>query len=152
MRDVTTKELGTFKTKIINALARSEKINDLLNDGEPGKVTDHVKDHLFIDDTIKDTSSYIFFDVYMSELQPHIKRLSVVMFVITHRDILDTCSIEGYYGNRTDILTQMIEEVLTDEKIIKDFGIGDLNLVGIDIYNTNSFYGRILRFSVPNFR
>ena len=158
MRDITTKELGSFKTKIKNALIKSDKINDLLKDGidEPSnkiqQFKSHVKDHLFIDDTIKDTSTYIFFDVYMTELRPQIKKISVVMYAITHRDILDNYAVEGYYGNRTDILTQMIEEVLTDEKVRREFGIGDLTLDNIEIYNSNSFYGRVLSFSVPNFR
>ena len=152
MQDATTRELGTFKTKIMNALARSEKINALLNDSNHGQFKDHVKGHLFVDDTVKDTSSYIFFDVYMSEIQPHIKNISVVIYAIAHRDILDNYSEQGYFGNRTDILSQMIEEALIDEKVRKDFGIGDLNLNAVNIYNANNYYGRILYFNVPNFR
>lgn len=158
MREITTKELGLFKTRIKNALIKSDKISEVLNDGinEPGnnikKFKNHVKDHLFIDDTITDTSSYIFFDVLIPELRPQIKTIKVIIYVITHRDILDNYSKEGYYGNRTDVLTQMIEEVLTDEEVRREFGIGDLQFDNIDIYNANSFYGRILTLSVPNFR
>ena len=73
--DITTKELGSFKTKIKNALIKSDKINDLLKDGidEPSnkiqQFKSHVKDHLFIDDTIKDTSTYIFFELVPPEIR-----------------------------------------------------------------------------------
>ena len=46
----------------------------------------------------------------------------------------------------------MIEETLLDEDIVKEFGIGDLELDNVDIYNSTTFYGRILTFSVNNFR
>ncbi len=158
MRDITTKELGLFKTRIKNALIKSDEITEILNDGigESSNVIkqfkNHVKDHLFIDETITETSTYIFFDVIIPELRPQIKTLKVIMYVIAHRDILDTYSKEGYYGNRVDILTEIIEEVLTDEEVRREFGIGDLHFDNIDIYNANSYYGRILTLSVPNFR
>ena len=71
---------------------------------------------------------------------------------IDEDDILDNYTKEGYFGNRTDILAQMIEDVLLDDGLIKSFGIGDLDLDNVDIYNSITFYGRILTFNVKNFR
>lgn len=47
----------------------------------------------------------------------------------------------------------MIEDALiNDESVAKNFGIGNLKLDSVDIYNSNRFYGRIMTFTVPDFR
>lgn len=76
------------------------------------------------------------------------------MYIITPRDQIDVIpDIEGYYGNRTDILAQLVEDTLiNDEKIVREFGIGDLALENVDIYNATRFYGRILTFKTKDFR
>ena len=160
MRKLTTKELGSYKIRILNALLKSDNIKDLIlgdtSDLKPKEIInefkEHVNSHLFIDDTIKDTSTYVFFDVILPRMRPQVKNVQVLMYAICHRDILENYSKEEYYGNRADILAEMIEETLLDESIVKEFGIGDLELDNVDIYNTTTFYGRILAFSVNNFR
>lgn len=160
MRKLTTKERGEYKTRILNALLKSDNIKDLMfgdkNDLTPKELfpefRNHINSHLFVDDTIKDTSTYIFFDVIMPRMRPQVKSIQVLMYAICHRDILENYSKEGYYGNRADILSEMIEEVLLDESIVKEFGIGDLELDNVDIYNSTTFYGCIMSFSVHNFR
>ena len=113
----------------------------------------HVKSHLFIDDTIQETSSFIFYDIILPFIKPNIKTCKILLYAICHRDILDNYYKDGYFGNRADILTQMIENVLiNDKKIVNEFGIGELSLDSVDIYNSNRFYGYIMTFSVPNFR
>lgn len=75
------------------------------------------------------------------------------MYAICHRDILENYSKDGYFGNRADILSQMIEDaLLNDPDTVKDFGIGDLILKSVDIYNATRFYGTIMTFEVPTFR
>lgn len=159
-RKLTIKELGLYKTRIANALLKSDNIKDLMF-GDTSNLSqkdflfefkDHVNSHFFIDDTIKDTSTYIFFDVSLPRLRPQVKTIQVYVWAICHRDILENYTKEGYYGNRADILAEMIEETLLDEDIVKEFGIGDLELDSVDIYNSTTFYGRILAFSVNNFR
>lgn len=159
-REITTKECGIYKTKISNALLQSDNIRELVLDDSSGTITastltnfkQHVKSHLFIDETITDTSTYIYYDVIVSNTGTQIKDLRVILYCICSRDILETYQKEGYYGNRTDILSQMVEEVLLDEDIVKTFGVGDLTLTDVDIYNSTTFYGRIMQFVVPNFR
>ena len=160
MRDLTTKERGIYKTRVANALLKSDNIKDLiLGDTSGMKQSDviknfkeHVKSHLFIDETIKETESFIFFDVIMPRMRPQVKSVQILMYAICHRDILENYAKDGYYGNRADILSEMIEEVLLDDNIVKDFGIGDLELDNVDIYNSSTFYGCIMSFSVHNFR
>lgn len=161
MKSKTIAEKGRFKKEISTALYKNKDIRELLL-GDTSKMSatelrkafkDHVKSHLFIDDTITETSSFIFYDVIFPSLQPNIKECRVVMYAIVHRDILENYYKEGYDGDRADILSQMIEETLiNDEKIANNFGIGKLNLDSVNIYNSTKFYGCIMNFNVPNFR
>ena len=157
-RKKTTIELGKFKTRINNALLKDENIQEILT-GTTGnsreqfeKTKKQIHSHLFIDDTIKDTGTYIFYEVFMPELRSQIKNIRVVMYAICHRDILENYSKEGFWGNRTDILAEMIEDAMLNPSVLREFGIGELVLGNIDIYNSTEFYGRILVFTVPNFR
>lgn len=160
MREITTKERGVYKTRILNVLLQSENIKDILLGDTSGltpteimaKFKNHVNSHLFIDETIKDTSSYIYFEVIFPTLRPQVKTAQIIMYAICHRDILENYSKEGYFGNRADILSEMVEETLLDQNIVKKFGIGDLTLDNVDIYNSITFYGCIMTFSVRNFR
>ena len=75
------------------------------------------------------------------------------MYLICHRDILEGYSKEGYFGDRIDILSQMVEDSLVNDKEVSNsFGIGELNLDSIEPYNSTRFYGCSMVFSVPNFR
>ena len=157
-RKKTTIELGKFKTRINNTLLKDENIQEILT-GTTGnsreqfeKTKKQIHSHLFIDDTIKDTGTYIFYEVFMPELRSQIKDIRVVMYAICHRDILENYSKEGFWGNRTDILAEMIEDAMLNPSVLREFGIGELVLGNIDIYNSTEFYGRILVFTVPNFR
>ena len=160
MRKFGTKERGLYKTRISNALLKSNNIKEIIlgdtSELKPKEILtkfkNHVNSHLFIDETIKDTSTYIFFDVVMPQLRPQTKSIQLYVYAICHRDILENYQKEGYYGNRADILSEMIEETLLDEDIVKEFGIGDLELDNVDIYNSTTFYGCIMVFSVHNFR
>jgi hypothetical protein len=157
----STAERGHFKQEIHAALYKSKDIKELLlgdiSAQSASKVKegfrDHVKSHLFIDDTITDTSSFIYYDVRMPYIHSNTKDCQVVLYAICHRDILDDYEKEGYFGNRADILSQMIEDcLLNDKEVANSFGIGQLSLDSVDIYNTQRFYGCIMTFSVPNFR
>ena len=157
----STAERGKFKQEIHAALYKSDGIKDLLlgdisemSTGDKQKsFKEHVKSHLFIDDTIEETESFIFYDVRLPDLSENIKDCQVVMYAICHRDILDNYVKDGYYGNRADILSQMIEDCLiNDEEVVNSFGIGKLSLDSVDIYNSKRFYGCIMIFNVPDFR
>ena len=163
MKSKTTKERGEYKQKINAAFYKSIPIKDLLFDGidtsgmSANELRDqfkkHVKSHLFIDDTIKDTGSFIYHDIRMLYLHENIKTCTLVVYAVCHRDILDNYEYDGYYGNRADILSEMIEDCLiNDEDVVNSFGIGRLTLDSVDVYNSSRFYGCIMTFNVPNFR
>lgn len=155
-----TAERGKFKQEIHAALYKNDDIRELLlkdttgmNSSDVRKLfKNHVKSHLFIDDTIEATDSFIYYDVRMPSLGSNIKRCEIILYAICHRDILDDYIKDGYYGNRADVLSQMIEDCLINDDISNNFGIGKLTLDSVDIYNSKRFYGCIMYFSVPNFR
>lgn len=157
----TVSDLGKFKEEIHAALYKNSDIKELIIEDIENKSRSeiliefmkHVKSHLFIDDTIEEADSFIYYDVIMPSLHTQTKNCRVIMYIICHRDILDNYYKEGYYGNRADVLAQMVENALiNDEQVANSFGIGRINLDGIDLYNSTRFYGRILTFDVPNFR
>lgn len=157
----TTKERGKFKEEIHEALYKSSDIKELII-GDTSKMNaskirsafkDHVKSHLFIDDTIEEEATFIFYDVIFPRLQSNIKDCRVVMYLICHRNIIDNYYKDGYYGNRADILSEMVEDVLINDKAVaRSFGIGELTLDSVDVYNASRFYGCIMTFGVPTFR
>ena len=160
-RKKTTVERGKFKEIISSALYKNKDILDLLlgdTSAMPAskiqsEFKEHVKSHLFIDDTITKTDSFIFYDVVIPYLHTMIKTCKVVVYAICHRDILENYAKDGYYGNRADILSEMIENtLLNDEDVVKKFGIGDLTLDSIEPYNSTRFYGCVMTFDVPTFR
>lgn len=157
----TTAELGMYKENISKALFQNADIRELILGDTSGMSAsqmrdafkEHIKSHLFIDDTITETDSFIFYDVRCPYLDTNVKGCQVIMYVICHRDILDNYIKDGYYGNRADILTQMVEDTLVnDEEVANSFGIGKLTLDSIDIYNATRFYGRTITLNVPTFR
>ena len=160
-RTKTTAEHGKFKKEIHAALYKNENLRELIL-GDTSSMSskelrtafkEHVKSHLFIDDTIEETTTYIFYDIAFPFLHTNTKTCQVVMYAICHRDILEDYSKEGYYGDRADILAQMIEDsLINDEEVANSFGIGKLVLDSVSIYNANKFYGSILTFEVPSFR
>lgn len=161
IRSKTTSERGKFKEDIHAALYKSNDIKELLIGNISGMSSSeiqkeflkYVKSHLFIDDTIEDTCSFIFYDIVLPSIRPNIKTCQIIMYVICHRDILDDYYKEGYFGNRADALTQMVENVLiNDKEVSRSFGIGELTLDSVEPYNSLRFYGAVLRFSAPTFR
>lgn len=157
----SAKERGKFKQIIQKALFESDDIKNILLGDTSGmskaetmqEFKKYVKSHLFIDDTITETKMFIFYDVAMPYVHTHTETCDLIMYLICHRDILEDCEIEGYAGNRADILSQMVENALiNDTAVVRKFGIGDLTLDSIEIYNSSRFYGCIMNFSVPTFR
>lgn len=157
----TTAERGKFKMDIHKALFKSEPIKEMLlgdtSDMSKSEIKEefkkYVKSHLFVDELVTETKTYIFYDVDMPVIRPNIKSCNIYMYLVCHRDILETYSKEGYYGDRIDILGQMVEDALINDKdMVNKFGIGKLTLDSISIYNTTKLYGCLMTFTVPNFR
>ena len=154
------KERGLFKDKIKNMLFLSSNVMKVLFE-DYGNMTvkqkrekffKQVKSHLFIDDTLTEKSTYIFFDIVVQNIASQTKECKIVMYLVCHRDLLDDFELEGYYGNRADILSQAVEEALLNTENAKQFGIGDLLLSSVDVYNSKDYYGVQMIFDTKCFR
>jgi hypothetical protein len=161
------KERGEYKTKVNKALFDNEKVKNIIlgdiSDLSKGEVIkrfkSHVKSHLFNEDTVMDAGTYIYYEVFYPDFAPQVKDCQINMTVICQRDIVDDISFtednsdyDGYFGNRVDILSELIEETLLSNEYVNKFGIGRLELSSVGAYSSNRFYGVIMNFEVPNFR
>ena len=78
----TTAERGLFKEEIHSALYKNENIRELLLENTDGmsatqiqeEFKKHVKSHLFIDDTIQETGTFIFYDVVFPRLSTNLSQ------------------------------------------------------------------------------
>lgn len=154
------KERGLFKQNIKSMLFASDDVMRVLVDDYENltakqkreKFLERVKSHLFIDDTLTEKGTYIFFDVVVQNVATQTKECKIIMYLVSHRDLLDNFSMEGYYGNRADILSQTVEGALLNEENAKQFGIGDLMLSNVDVYNSKDYYGVQMIFDAECFR
>ena len=89
----TIADRGLFKEKIQTALYKNNDIKELILGDLTGKkqseimkeFKDHVKSHLFIDDTIEETGSFIFYDVGLPFVDPEIKTCQVTIYPYNSR-------------------------------------------------------------------
>ena len=161
MRKKTLAERGLFKEKVHSALYKNKNIRDMIFDGvapssakeSVTRFKEHVKSHLFFEDAITDAGTYIFYDVAFPKIHTTTKDCSLVMYLMAHRDIQENYYLDGYHGNRIDILAELVEDVLlNDQNTARSFGIGEIHLDEVKIYNATRFYGCVMKFSVPDFR
>lgn len=156
-----TKIRGLYKQKIKSMLYKSDNLLNLLigdcselsNAEKIKKFNENVKSHLFIDDTLTEKETLIFFDVVNRSTNSQTKDLRIVLYAICHRDLLDEPhKLQDYYGNRADVLSELIEETLLNKDNANQFGIGKLKLDTVDIYNSETYYGTEMIFSATDFR
>lgn len=151
-------ELGNVKKNVESMLFKDETVRQLLGDGENIQdarsfFREHCKTHLFVDDTLTEKGSFIFFDTSISDINYQTKTTRIHMIVMCHRDLLDVIpSVDGLSGNRADMLAEAVSNTLLSAENTNQFGIGELSLEDVDIYNSKDYYGRVLIFEVKNFR
>lgn len=155
------RQIGDYKSRIISSLYKSVDLKKVLLDNyeldAKTKCTkefkEHVKSHMFVDGTVTDTASYIFFDVVIPNMRTTTKEVQIIMYVVAHREILDEpVELENVTGNRADILSMLVEDALADKEVASQFGIGDLTCEEALIYNGKDVYGRQLIFSSVDFK
>lgn len=155
------RQKGEYKSKIFTSLYKSTDLKKVLLDNyeldEKTKCTkdfkEHCKSHLFVDGTLSDCGSYIFFDVVIPNMRTQTKTVQILMYVVAHRDILDEAvALDGVTGNRADVLAMLVEDALTNPETAKQFGIGDLTCEEALIYNGKDYYGTQLTFTAVDFK
>lgn len=161
------KQLGEYKDRLYSILAGDNKIRCLLLgedyedkfDDLDSELEKYICPHLYTEPTVTETHSYIFFEIYIPRTTPSVKTMKIFIQTICHKNITKYKEKpKNYYGLRYDVLSQYVEELLCPadkenrEKIIRSFGIGRIELSGVDLFLSNDFAGHSLTFSVPDFR
>lgn len=151
-------ELGTFKNLVNPILYSSKDIQNILigNSDKSQNETikelkKHIFSHLYIDDVIDETGTYVFYDTSIPVIGNTAKVCKLIVYCLCHKDIIDTFTQNGYFGNRIDALCQMVEESFSNPTIIRKYGIGQLQLCNVSIFKNNKLYGKILEFEIPAF-
>ena len=147
-------ELGRYKQTLLEKIHKSKDIIDaILPSGySPYDVTDLLKEHLFsflfVEGTQKEEKSYICLDTRVPRVIDHTyKDVQIIIQVIAHKNILDYEKI-GYLGNRVDIVSDMVDRLINNSDL---FGSTRLQLNGVEIYNTEKYYGKTLMYSCVDF-
>lgn len=160
MTKKTLSERGAYKAKIHKALFNNKDLREMLI-GDTSKISltqqlelfnEAVQSHMFIDDTELKAGTYIYYDVQFPTIKHQIKTCELIMYAICNRTVVSDSGSKTFNGDRIDRLTCLIEDCLLNDDIIKEFGIGDLELESANIYNGQKFYGMCFDFVVPNFR
>ena len=155
------RQKGEYKSKIFTSLYKSRYLlRVLLNDYSIDEHTncakdfkEHVKSHLFVDGTVYDCASYVFFDVVIPNMRSQTKTLQIIMYVVCHRDILDEpTQIEGVSGNKADVMAMLVDDALSNKEVRKEFGIGDLTLEESIVYSGKDYYGTQLIYTAVDFK
>lgn len=161
------KELGNYKNRLGSLFVNNDNICKLLLgqnyesefDDLDAELDKYVIPHLYIPGTITETKAYIMYDVEVNKTYGHTKEMKITIECICHKDITKYREKPtGYPGLRYDVLAEFIEEVLcpddenANNQIIKKFGIGSLDLQNVKLFLTDKFIGRVLIFTVPDFR
>lgn len=158
-------ELGTFKSKIAPRLYESENLRGILlgedydslyptEDDVKTALDRHVFPHLSIDHKAIGPGTYIYYDTHVPQVSSMLKTCNITLYALCHKDDLNiVCSNTKYEGNRIDILAQAMEEIILNNETLQTLGIGKMELKSVIIYNCKpTVYGKVLEFSVPNFR
>lgn len=160
MRKKTLAERSKYKQIIHKTLFNNEELRSLLIGGLEGKsmavqltkFKEVCKSHMFIDDTELAAGTYVFYDVQFPALKPQIKTCEIVLYVICNRKIIADSGTEGYSGDRIDRMGELIEDCLINSEEVRKFGIGELSIDSVQVYNGAKFYGLCFDMTVPNFR
>lgn len=154
--------LGKCKDLIIKDFQANSDIVSLIL-GYGAEVIDlkdnNVFDTMIIDLTLKEAKTYITMDAIILNADPKIKCIEITINVFTFLSKLPLLDVEkslyyttGYYGNRIDVLIDMIIRTL---KGSNKYGIGELQLrpsrsMWIN-QPTENYYGKAMAFHVYDF-
>jgi len=150
------KDIGAYKSKLITIVTASPDICELiLGEGYSDECLDdigysHIYPYLYVDDTQDKECSYLCIEVDIPRIPTAvIKEMKVIVWAYCHKKIMKFTK-KGYQGTRMDVLSDMVEQVLTNSE---QFGIGHLHLDSVTyIYPNNKYYGRQMIFTVPDFK
>ncbi len=137
-------------------------------DGIKYKVQGQLFDHNFVDETTADDKTFVFVETDIDMIRQNIfTDFNLYICIFTAKNLIKitdntTPSINeveeigyevGHYGNRIDILCDIVDNILNGNKKLK--GIGDVKPAQrgfCTIYlPSNKYYGKCLKYNISNF-
>lgn len=150
--------LGKCKNEIIKLIEDDDSLDSLIRYGSNNSddlKRGHLYDTLIIDLTQKITKTYITMDTSIKSTEgSRIKCVEITINIFSHLTLIKLTNeeerkfySEGYYGNRIDIILDMLSRKLIGNQY---FGIGELKLAPINpikiIQPDVDYYGKVIRF------
>jgi len=160
---MAVKDIGHYKNIINKALYADDNLRvALLGKNYKTELTtesavikslhEHIKSHLFIDEPILKTFSYVMYDVVIPTSYDKIQTMQLVVYVFCDKDCIDNLNVKNYEGNRNDIICEIVDGILTRNDLRRTYGIGNLELSKLDLFERQqTVAGKILTYAVPNF-
>lgn len=156
-------ELGRYKEDVLKFILKDRDIIDALNlkhlefeeDIYDEVIYKNVFPYLFAKSTGSDmrneTKCYICVETIAHKTEKKkIKTMRLIVRVFSNIKLLPY-KRKGFYGNRVDILCDMLDRKLEGSRDF-DFSIGEMTLTTTSIYQpSNDYYGRELVFDVTSF-
>lgn len=157
MNKTVLKDIGLYKNKILSSILNSEEFckamlikKDYTEENVDDLIYTQVFPYLYIDGTQDVVLPYTCFDIRIPRIpNGTIKNMQIVFWIYSHKNCM-RYHTDDFSGTRVDILSDMVERILHDNK---DFGIGKLNLSYTGYITSGSnYYGRELIFDVSDFK
>lgn len=151
------RDIGSYKKNIITEFQNSKEICDLLFNNASYTESDvknllynRIFPYLYADETQTDVLSFIGVETDIPKAPTNtVKDIKVTIWAYCHRELLQY-EKQGFSGTRVDILSDMIEQKLSETET---FGIGKLKLDTSNHFTPNkNYYGRELVFYMPCFK
>ncbi|MDR2277371.1 MAG: hypothetical protein LBE23_05890 [Vagococcus sp.] len=152
--------LGKDKDIIYKALMKNEDLCELVlgENNKTGNFKNHFYNRLIIDTTQLEAKTYITMDTVIDRVDKKTKCIGIIIDVFSSLRSVDLTTSEqikfykkSYFGNRIDILLDIIKRTVSD----LDIGIGETTLNPINpvkiIQPTPEFYGKRIIFQAYDF-
>ena len=136
-------------------------------DGKKYEEQGHVFDYNFVDDTTTDEKTFVFVETDIDTVRQNIYTdFNLYVCIFTHKSLVrimdDTIpsmnEVEemgynvGHYGNRVDILCDIVDNILNGNEKIRGIGTVEPATRGyVSMYCPNSkYYGKCLKYKISN--
>jgi hypothetical protein len=153
--------LGKYKEVIYNNLFNSLNVGELvLGENNPsGNLNEHIYDTIYLDATKLAEKTYVLLDTKITKSDNTIiKRIDILINVFTSYSKINLSPTEkskysalNFYGNRVDILIDILIRSITDMNI----GIGKIALAPINpvklIHPSDNHYGKQIELQIYDF-
>ncbi|MBC5688213.1 hypothetical protein H8S37_04625 [Mediterraneibacter sp. NSJ-55] len=153
------KDLGLYKNKLISMLINSSEIYDALCENN-STYTDsselifsQIYPYLYVDETQTEVLTYICVETSVPRIPTGtIKDVKLIIWVYSHKEDMKY-HVADYVGTKVDIVSDIVERIISSEENCYRFGIGKPELINVDyFFPQNKYYGRQMIYNIPDFK